>query len=178
MDLDFILYSDRRNKPRWLLSEWRWREKLALTSPSSIVSGLTEPFQKTKFNPRDPNRSQSSLKPAGLFQQMSQFVFIAHVRSRGRFRAAVRRSTPAPFHQTNWFGWRLVLDSPAQHYRRGAERRWSDAQNLPQSCLLKSLEWTDSTGHARRTRGLFLHPSNEGLTLLFTLPVKYYRSFM
>lgn len=42
--------------PRWLLSKWRWCEKLVLTLPPGIVFSLTEhpPYRKHNSIPRSP----------------------------------------------------------------------------------------------------------------------------
>lgn len=74
---------------------------------------------------------------------------------------------------------RPPLDSPAQYYSRGAGHH---IEVMHRTCLSRVFgsHWTELTAAAMqgKTQGLFLHPSKKGLTLLFTLPVKYYRSFM
>lgn len=147
--------------------------KVSVNIALSLAFILAELNPERKFSPEIPN----SLKTTGIF-----FNSIYYTRMKSWMSQSLGVEIYDGVMATDKLIWMTQsgspLDSPAQYYSRGGEHHWNDAQNLPQSCLWKSLEWTDSGGHARQTRGLFLHPSKKGLTLLFTLPVKYYRSFM
>lgn len=160
MDLDFyfVLRPPKRAEVATVRMKVTWKVSVSVS-----------------VRPRDPSRSLCGPRPAGH----SVSVYCTRVKWR-TFQSRGPDPGANPPHRLVWTVSRprLTCSVLQRRGRRGAERRWSGSQELPPSCLLKSLEWTDSGGHAKQTQGLFLLPSNKGLTLLFTLPVKYYRSFM
>lgn len=96
----FLLFctqtTDTRLHPRWLLSQWRWCENLALTSPSGFICSWTELLQETKFSPEIPESHKTARETTGFFfwfflAVVSVFVFITHVWNHGCFRATAWR---------------------------------------------------------------------------------------
>lgn len=172
-----ILYSDHPNEPAsemaavWMKLTWKVSVNIAPLAWFLNLNTYSKQNSSLQIS-----TGHNTAWETQVFFKSSVCLYLLHMYG---ILDTVWRSTTAWLHQTNSFG-SSGAPPPPRLTCSVLQWRGGRAQNLPQSCLLKSLEWTDSTGHARQTRGLFFAPppKKKGLTLLFTLPVKYYRSFM
>lgn len=168
-----ILQSDSRKEPASKMATVRMKVTWKVSVNIALWHCFWLNWTRTENKIQLQNPKKSQLQPGKLqvFFSSCQCVCIYYTCTKSwMFRSHdVRRSTAAP--TPSKLIWIIQSGSSSTHLLSITVKRSSAVEvmrrKLPQSCLLKSLEWTDSAGHAGQTQGLFLHPLKKRLNSTF-----------